>query len=173
MSFAEETLFWLVPCAADEARFSRVIKALAGPRDAAIFTPHMTLGAVRGAVPDLGDVLGTLSTLTLSPLEIDKTDAFTMSLFVRFQSSPQLLDARQQFERLSGFRLGRAFDPHISLMYGAPEERDALTVDASPLLSAPVVFDRLVAMHIPLPVETQADIRKWRHVAGYEIPSTD
>lgn len=170
MNAQHETLFWLIPSAEDEARFARVIEGLAAPREAAMFTPHLTLGAVRGEVPDLKQVLAALAGLTLSPLEIGETDVFTMSLFVRFQPTEALLTARAELERLPGFRPGRAFDPHISLCYGAPRATDAERDEIEALLATPVAFDQLVAMHIPLPVETQDDIRKWRETASFGIP---
>lgn len=170
MNAPDEVLFWLLPCPEDEARFASIIKALAAPRGAAVFKPHLTLGAVRGDMPDVAPVLTLLRGLTLTPLEIAETDAFTMSLFVRFHPSRQLLDGRQTLESMPGFRRGRDFDPHISLCYGPPPGRADHADDIDALLHRPVVFDRLAAMHIPLPVETQDDIRKWREIRRFEIP---
>ena len=170
MNAAEEVIFWLVPCPQDEARFSHLIEALAKPQGAAIFQPHLTLGAVRGEMPNVDPVVSALTGLQLSPLEIDETDKFTMSLFVRFQPSAKLMAGRAALESLPGFRPGRDFDPHISLCYGSPTGRDAFEEELQALLQRPIKFDRLVAMHVPLPVETQDDIRKWRQIASFAIP---
>ena len=171
MNAANELIIWIVPRAEDQARFGQVIEQLAVPRGAATFVPHITLGAVRGDLPDIRPVLETLAGLELSPSAFGETDAFTMSLFVRFDISAPLLEARRLLEAVPGFRRGRPFDPHISLMYGSPEERDARKANLDILLNEPVVFDRLVVMQIPLPVATQEDIRKWREIDCFEIPS--
>jgi len=165
----EETIFWLVPCAADAARFQAIIDALAANQGGPSFKPHMTLGAVRGSTPQVERVVKALTGVTLAPKEIDQTDLFTMSLFVRFHSSPALNAGRDALESVPGFRTGRAFDPHLSLCYGQPALRNAMTAEIQALLDKPVRFDRLVAMHIPLPVETHDDVRKWREVASHSI----
>ena len=67
MNAPDEFLFWLLPRPEDEARFASIIKALAAPRGAAVFKPHLTLGAVRGDMPDVAPVLTLLRGLTLTP----------------------------------------------------------------------------------------------------------
>lgn len=170
MNATDEVIFWLVPCPQDAARFSHLIEALAKPRGAAIFQPHLTLGAVRGGMPDVSPIVSALTGLELLPLEIAETDSFTMSLFVRFRPSAKLMAGRTALENLPGFRPGRDFDPHISLCYGAPTTRDVFEDQLQALLQRPIVFNQLVAMHVPLPVETQDDIRKWRQITSFTIP---
>lgn len=169
MTQRAETLYWLVPCAADATRFQSVIDAIAADQNAPSFSPHLTLGAVRGDPPRIDRVLDALAGLTLEPKEIDQTDQFTMSLFIRFRTSPALMAGRQALESVPGFRLGRTFDPHLSLCYGSPVDRVSMDNEIAALLDHPVRFDRLVAMHIPLPVETHDDVRKWREVASHSI----
>lgn len=169
MTQPEETIFWLVPCTADAARFQAIIDALAADQVAPSFKPHLTLGAVRGSAPRVERVVKALAGVTLAPKEIDQTDLFTMSLFVRLHSSPALSAGRNALESVPGFRFGRAFDPHLSLCYGPPVHRTSTTAEIKSLLDKPVRFDRLVAMHIPLPVETHDDVRKWREVASHSI----
>ncbi len=169
MTQRAETLYWLVPCAADVARFQAIIDALAAEQGAPSFTPHLTLGAVRSSEPQVERVVKALAGVMLAPKEIDQTDLFTMSLFVRFHSSAALIAGRNALESVPGFRFGRAFDPHLSLCYGPPALRTAMTAEIEALLDKPVRFDRLVAMHIPLPVETHDDVRKWREIASHSI----
>lgn len=169
MTQSEETIFWLVPCAADAARFQAIIDVLAADQEAPAFKPHMTLGAVRSTSPQIERVVKVLAGVTLTPKEIDQTDLFTMSLFVRFHTSPALTAGRNVLESVPGFRIGRAFDPHLSLCYGPSTLRKSMRAEIEALLDKPVRFDRLVTMHIPLPVETHDDVRKWREVATHSI----
>ena len=169
MSAAEETLFWCVPAADEAARFRAVIDLLGAAQNAAPFQPHLTLGAVRGPVPDVRTVCDALAGLRLTPIEIAETDLFTKSLFVRFEASPALRAGRAALESLPGFRAGRTFDPHVSLCYGAPVNRGACDTEINALLDHPVRFDRLVAMRIPLPVETYDDIRQWTPLGAHDI----
>lgn len=173
MTAADETLFWCVPAADDAVRFQNVIDQLSAAQNAAPFQPHLTLGAVRGPVPDVQTVCDALTGLRLAPIEIGKTDLFTMSLFVRFEASPALRAGRAALEALSGFRAGRVFDPHISLCYGAPINRESSEMEIAALLDHPVRFDRLVAMRIPLPVETYDDIRQWTTLGAYDFSGRD
>ena len=115
-------------------------------------------------------MLQLLCGLELRPTEVAETASFTMSLFVRFDPTEQLLGARSALEACPGFRTSRDFDPHISLCYGAPSDRDALQDEIDALLEQPVLFDRLVATDISLPVETYDDIKLWKRRAVYQIP---
>lgn len=170
MSERDETNYWLLPCAEDARSFKAVIDGLAAQQGGPSFRPHMTLGAVRGSPGALDSVIQALAGLTLQPTEIDQTDRFTMSLFVRFELSDALKTGRAALEAHPDFRPGRLFDPHISLCYGKPVQRELFEKDISALLSHPVRFDRLVAMHIPLPVATYDDIRKWREIETFNLP---
>tara|TARA_R110002051_G_scaffold76014_1_gene138943 strand:+ start:222 stop:716 length:495 start_codon:yes stop_codon:yes gene_type:complete len=161
--------YWCTPCAEDAARYRAVIKALALAQGAPAYQAHLTLGTLERAASDLSEVVAALRGLVLEPAGIGETDVFTKSLFVRFEASDTLLAARRQLETLQGFRPGRAFDPHISLCYGAPPEGSAARRDVQDLLSKPVRFDRLIAVNITLPIETYADVMAWTVAETFEI----
>ena len=161
--------YWCTPCAEDAARYTSVIKALALAQGAPTYQAHLTLGTLERAASDLSEVTAALRGLVLEPTGISETDIFTKSLFVQFEASTPLVAARSQLEKLPGFRPGRAFDPHISLCYGAPPEGSAAQRDVQDLLSAPVRFDRLVAVNITLPIESYADVMAWSVEGTYEI----
>ena len=158
--------YWCLPCEADAARYAAIIDALALAQGAAAFAPHLTLATFSSPGDDFTDILAALQGLVLEPLEIDGTEVFTTSLFVRFRASDALLAARRLMEALPGFRPGRAFDPHISLCYGPPPDLTPLRPALQALLARPVRFDRLTAMNITLPVETHADVAAWRMEAS-------
>lgn len=162
--------YWLVPSAGDAVRFQSVINALAEQQGAPRFRPHLSFGSFADEEPDLSDVLKILTELELQPKEIDASPSFTMSLFVRFEPSDQLLRARRAVEACPGFRTSRTFDPHISLCYGAPVDKAPLQEEMKALLRGPVRFDQLIATDITLPVETYADIRLWKQRTVHPIP---
>lgn len=171
MSKREQIIaYWLVPSADHTARFQSVVDKLAEQQDAPRFHPHLSFGSFAETEPDLTEVIGILRGLELRPVEIAQSPSFTMSLFVRFEPSEQLLQARSTLKAIPGFRTSRDFDPHISLCYGAPINRDALQDEINALLDQPVRFDRLVATEISLPVENYDDIKLWKQRAVHQIP---
>jgi hypothetical protein len=171
MSDQQEIIaYWLVPADQDAARFQAVVDALADQQGAPRFRAHLSFGSVVGEEPELGVVLKQLRGLTLNPVEIAQSPSFTMSLFVRFAPTEQLLTARTLMASSPGFQSSRDFDPHISLAYGTPKDLDALQPEVDALLKSPVRFDRLIATSIWLPVETYADIARWKQRSEYQIP---
>ena len=173
MSKREEIIaYWLVPSAEHTARFQNVVDTLADQQGAPRFHPHLSFGSFTDTEPDLDEVLQRLSDLELSPTEVAQSPSFTMSLFVRFEPTEQLLRARTALEARPGFRASRDFDPHISLCYGTPRNRVALQAEIQGLLDQPVQFDRLIATHITLSVESYADIELWRERTVHQIPKS-
>lgn len=174
MSEREEIIaYWLVPAPAQSAQFQTVVDKLANQQDAPRFHPHLSFGSFVGKEPDLTELIGLLRGLTLRPMEVAQSSSFTMSLFVRFEPSEQLLRARLALEAFPGFRTSRDFDPHISLCYGAPIEPAELQDEINALLHQPVSFDRLIATDITLPVENYDDIALWKQRSVHEIPESD
>ena len=121
----EINAYWLVPSDQDATRFQAVVDALADQQGAPRFRAHLSFGSVVGEEPELSGVLEQLSGLTLNPIEIAQTLSFTMSLFVRFAPTEELLAARTLLASSPGFQASRDFDPHISLAYGTPEDLEA------------------------------------------------
>jgi len=164
--------YWLVPAPEQSERFQNVVDKLADQQGAPRFHPHLSFGSIAGEEPDLTAVIGLLHGLELRPTEVAKSPSFTMSFFVRFEPSEQLLRARSALETLPGFRTSRDFDPHISLCYGAPIEPVALQDEINALLRQPVLFDRLVATDITLPVQIYEDIALWKRRSVHQIPGS-
>ena len=174
MSKREEIIsYWLVPATAHISRFQTVINQLADQQNAPRFQPHLSFGSFAESEPELDEVLELLRGLELRPVEIAQSPSFTMSLFVRFEPTEQLLRARSAIESYSGFRTSRNFDPHISLCYGAPKDREAIDAEIETLLDRPIRFDRLVATDITLPVTTYDDIRLWKQRSVYPISGSN
>lgn len=174
MSKREEIIaYWLVPAPDHAARFQHVVDRLADQQGAPRFHPHLSFGSFGDKEPDLSEVLQLLGGLELRPTEVAHSPSFTMSLFVRFEPTEQLLRARSALEACPGFRTSRDFDPHISLCYGAPKDRAAQDEEIQALLDQPVFFDRLVATDISIPVESYADIKLWKQRAVHQIPGSN
>jgi 2'-5' RNA ligase len=159
--------YWCLPCAEDAARYAEIIAALAAAQGAPVFEAHLTLATLDQPADDLCDVLRALRGLTLTPLGLDGTPVFTTSLFIRFAPTGALLEARRLMAAMPGFRESRPFDPHVSLCYGPPPERASLGSAIHDLLTRPVRFDRLAAVEVTLPVETYADVARWRMAEIY------
>ncbi len=167
MSSTRRLSYWVVPCADDTARFFDVVSRLARVRNAPVFSPHMSLISIEGEQPDLSSCLDLLRGLEVQPVEIGMTDAFTMSLFVRMEPHPALLEAREFLLNQPRAKSSRDFDPHLSLCYGAPPEGAADWDQVRALLDQPVRFDALRSVVIPPIVETDEDVRRWREVQTF------
>ena len=161
--------YWVVPCAEDGAAFQSVIEALARAQNGAVFQPHISLGSLMARDPDIGDVTTCLKGLTLTPSELGRSDVFTQSLFVNFEPDDKLQRARACPESRATFRSSRAFEPHISLCYGAPVNEAAFAPSIEALLKKPVRFDCVQVVEIGLPVETYDQVRAWSPLATHEL----
>jgi len=164
--------YWLLPCKPDAARYKQTIERLTSETGGQEFKPHITLGTLHAAEPDLTSTLTTLKAMTLRPTEIGATAVFTTSLFVRFSPTRDLLNARAEFERLPGFRQGRMFDPHISLHYGPPPKGSMRWPEVRALLDRPVLFDRLVAVAIELPITRAEHLETWVELETLELSTS-
>lgn len=161
--------YWCVPADAGAADFAAIISGLARTQGAPVFQPHLTLATFTHAAGDRSGVIAALRNLVLQPVELGRTDVFTTSLFVRFEASRALLDARRLMEAMHGFRGGRPFDPHVSLCYGPPPDLDPWQSRLQAILERPLRFDRLVAMDVTLPVTTYADVAAWKPVGTFAL----
>ncbi|MHA7900162.1 MAG: hypothetical protein ACX94B_09880 [Henriciella sp.] len=154
--------YWLMPSRESAAPYEQVIAGLAMQQGVAAFAPHLTLGTLRSASAQVHSMLRRMQAVKLEPDTIDGSAAFTMSLFVRFRPSESLQPMRTVIETSSDFRSGRPFDPHISLCYGAPPIGARASQSVTALLNASVMFDRIIAMSVELPITCHADLEAWR-----------
>ncbi|MCR9269886.1 MAG: 2'-5' RNA ligase family protein [Hyphomonadaceae bacterium] len=163
--------YWLVPSRESAAPFEQVIAGLTTQQGVAAFAPHLTLGTLTVASTDAAMMLRQMQELALEPVSIDGTEAFTTSLFVRFRPSKALQRMRAVIETSPAFRRGRDFDPHISLCYGAAPIGARASQKVKDLLSAPVIFDHIVAMSVELPITCHADLHVWRPLETFFLGS--
>lgn len=162
MSRDSVSSIWLVPCAEDTARLKSVVDDIAAAQNGVSFQPHLTLGSLETQTPHLARIHEAAQALSLNPIEIDGTSVFTTSLFIRFETSPELARLRSSLEQDQAFRASRAFDPHLSLCYGPPPKPFDDHARYASLLTRPIWFDQLWAMEIELPVSSHDDVASWR-----------
>ncbi len=169
MSRARVVSYWLMPTPADTERFRAVIDRLTDETGTISFAPHLTLGSAYDQIDDLSSILSTTGSFALDPLDIDGTDAFTASLFIRFHATQAILALRAKFETMEKFRPGRDFDPHISLHYGEPPEGAASRSMVRNLLDQAVTFDRLRAVSVELPITQSEDLKSWQVLDEFSL----
>ncbi len=119
---------WIVPPEPVFSKFSKLIDSLAMEVGTNRFVPHVTL--VGGIRLKSAAVLGLVRSLSkelrpyvVSLEQVDYSDEFFRSLFVRVECTP---DVKHAYDRASGAlataRPGR-YEPHLSLMYGRVSSR--------------------------------------------------
>ena len=161
-------VYWLLPAAPARDFFRETIRRLAAKYDASLFEPHLTL-AVGPDFP--GEVNRTLAGLASGSVELRAVDVaftskFTKTLFVRFESSPPLLQLRDSL----GAEGDETFDPHVSLLYKKlPAEQQARLAAEIQLPFPAVIFDTVAATRCRLPVATGADVALWESIASRRL----
>lgn len=161
--------YWLLPAAPFQKFFRETIQRLAAKYDAPVFEPHLTLAVGADSPDEAEEKLAQLpqGQIELRARAVTWTSKFTKTLFVRFDSSPRLLQLRIS---LSGNEVD--FDPHLSLLYKRIPEKEQERLAAGIHLSfASVTFDTVVATRCRLPVETAADVAVWKSVAARRLIS--
>jgi putative hydrolase of the HAD superfamily len=142
------------------------IARLAARYDAPIFEPHLTLAIGPDSATEAHRIL---TGITAGPIELRTAGVhfeatFTKALFIRFDSSPDLVRLRNSLgtER----RDDQSFDPHVSLLYKMiTAEEQAQLAAAVRLPFETVRFDAVKIVRCRLPVTTSAAVTSWEVVA--------
>ena len=119
---------WLVPTGSVYDRLASVLADLSaryrGPR----FDPHLTLlGRLEGEQESLVALAKQLAH-ALQPFEVRLKEPsyeaqYFRCLFLPAEPSPSLLDVHRRAKQIFAPQSTRAFDPHVSLLYGLYPER--------------------------------------------------
>ncbi len=160
--------YWLLPAAPARDFFRETIQRLGFENDAPIFEPHLTfaVGSDSGheAARELAKLPGGL--VKLRVIGVGWTSRFTRSLFVRFESSPHLLQLRSSL----GANEQHDFDPHLSLLYKKiPEEEQLRLATEIQLPFTQVSFDTVAATRCRMPVNGPDDVAVWKTVAARRL----
>jgi len=163
------TSLWLMPEGALREELSALIRTLAARLGTVPFPPHVTLlPGIPGPEADVLDgaraLAADLDALPVRPLGVDALEQHFRCLFVRVDSS-ELQDAHDRAARRFGRAPDPAFDPHLSLVYGAldADARAELVGELESRVPAPFVARRL---HV---WRTEGAVREWGERAAFDL----
>ena len=119
---------WLVPTGTVYDRLAGVIADLSARYGGPAFDPHLTLlGRLEGEQESLVALTKQLAR-ALHPFELRLKEPgyephYFRCLFLPAEPSPSLLDVHRRAKQIFAPQSTRAFDPHVSLLYGLYPER--------------------------------------------------
>jgi 2'-5' RNA ligase len=163
---------WLMPEGDDREGLATLIDRLAARLGTAAFAPHVTLlpglSGPEAEVLDRAHVIAAeLRPLPLAFSGIDGTEAPFRCLFFRVVASTALWEAHALAARLFGREPEEAFDPHLSLVYGALDARLRAELRRELHLEAPPPFD---GRHLHV-WRTEGSVDEWCELAAVELGS--
>jgi 2'-5' RNA ligase len=162
--------YWLLPAPPAREFLRETIGRLARECGAPVFEPHLTLAIGSDSA---AEAHRSLTGITSGPIELHVTGIhfeakFTRTLFIRFDSSPDLERLRNSLglER----RDDQPFDPHVSLLYMAmTAEKQSQLAAAVKLPFETARFGAVEVVRSRLPVTTSADVTGWEVVASRRL----
>jgi hypothetical protein len=166
--------YWLVPAERAGNFFASTIAELAARLDAPVFEPHLTVYASRKGKEDpkevLSSALANCGPFRLSVRDIQCSDEFTKTVFVRFEASAQLSRLSRALQHASALPDEYQLNPHLSLIYKemTPETR----VEVAASIQVPfteVLFDSAKAVVCPTPIQSREDVEAWRVLATQRL----
>src|SRR5437868_6811182 len=160
--------YWSMPASAAREFFDTIIRQLARRFDGPLFEPHLTLFVAPEGCRAPREVLGEIPSpdLVLAARQIDWSEKFTETLFVRFERNQTLLDLVEVIRKLSGASEQYQIDPHLSLIYKKlPAETKRALAEEIHLPFLEVRFKSIRAMYCKSPTKTAEDVREWRFLA--------
>jgi 2'-5' RNA ligase len=154
--------YWLLPAKPQRDLFCDVIRILRRSFNAPTFEPHLTLFVSSKGHESPKKVLQQIRArpIRLRVRGVAYSPKFTKTLFVRFKSGSQLRKLTADLGRKA------AIDPHVSLLYKKiPQSAKKQLAAVIKLPFRNAVFDTIAAVRLKLPVQTGADVRKWKIIA--------
>jgi len=154
-----------MPAGAAREFFDRIISELAMRFDAPVFEPHLTLFVTPEGSHAPRKVLCEVPSpdLRLVVREIDSSENFTKTLFVRFDPNQMLLDLVEAIRKSSGGSKEYEIDPHLSLVYKTlPAKTKSALTEQLQLPFSEVPFEGIRAMRCKSPTKTADDVREWK-----------
>ena len=110
--------YWLTLARPERDLFGEIIRILAEELDAVPFEPHLSI-CVSSDTAAARDVIKQMSSsrIRLRIKGVSFSDAFTKTLFVRFERNAALDDLNARMRRAAKVSKGILRDPHVSLLY--------------------------------------------------------
>jgi hypothetical protein len=173
----ERVSYWLIPAEPDGEHFLEIICEMAGWfHETPVFNPHVTVYS--GPLDPRDDVETILAAaavgiaeVTLRARGIGRSEEFTKSLFVEFESSSVVTQISDRLKNGSATPADYKLGPHLSLIYArlSNEMKDQLTRGLS--LPPTVRFDALQAVRTGPVTESKSDVEAWRVLATRRLHS--
>ena len=163
--------YWLTLAQPERDLFAEIIRILAEELDAVPFEPHLSIcvssdtAAARDVVKQMAS-----SRIRLRIKGISFSDAFTKTLFVRFERNPALDDLNARMRRAAKVSKGILRDPHVSLLYKTmPRSAKKELATTIRLPFEEVTFDSIKAIKCSSPMEVPADVKSWRTIVTKKL----
>jgi Cyclic phosphodiesterase-like protein len=168
--------YWLIPAEPMHRFLAATIAELAVRFDAPLFEPHLTIYATRMEDDDpaevLTRVLSNCNSFPLSVCDIQDSDEFVRTLFLRFEPSPKLAKLSRKLQQASALHDEYELNPHLSLIYGALPRSVRMEMAASVSVPfADVLFDSVKAVSGPAQVGSRQDVERWLVEAEQRLAS--
>ena len=155
--------YWLIPVEEDGDVLQTIIDDLAARFEAPSFPAHLTLFAGPSFSNEkprrvLDSLTPDLVPKDLAVTCLEFSDRYTMTLFLRCQTVPQLISLHQTI-RTNAPPCNYCLDPHLSLLYAdlPLSAKKSLADELNPPLKE-IRFDRIRAVSHPSLIETHKDI---------------
>lgn len=166
--------YWLLPAGPPREFLRGTIRRLAAQCDAPLFEPHLTLAIRSDSTEKAHRVLAAIASdpIELRVAGIHFEAKFTRTLFIRFDSSPELDRLRNSLgrEQLDD----QPFDPHVSLLYQRmTADRQSQLAVAVKLPFQTTRFDAIEVVRCRLPVVIPADVASWEVIASRSLGRSD
>jgi 2'-5' RNA ligase len=162
--------YWLIPAEPARSFFASTIAELASRFDAPTFEPHVTIyaGEKGDDIPPqvLSHALTGCKPFRLLARDLQYSDEFTKTMFVRFEPSPALSHLSRALQQASARHDEYELNPHLSLIYKKMTLAAKIeVVDSVKLPFADVLFDSANAIISPPRVESRQEVEAWRIAA--------
>jgi hypothetical protein len=166
--------YWLMPAEPARSFFASRIAELAARFDAPLFEPHVTIYASAQGDENADEVLtraldGTRP-IRLSVRDIQYSDEFTQTVFVRFEPNPALSHLCRALQEASALPDEYQLNPHLSLIYKRMALSAKIGVASSVRLPfGDVLFDSAKAIISPARVDSREEVEAWRVAAAQRL----
>ena len=159
--------YWLTLARPERDMFVELIRILAAELDGVAFEPHLSICVA----PNTKTVRDALKQVSVSPIHlrikgVSFSNAFTKTLFVRFERNAALDELNTKLRCAAKVSKEVLRDPHVSLLYKRlPMAAKKELVSTLRLPFKEVTFNAIKAVRCQAPMTTPADVNSWRTVA--------
>jgi 2'-5' RNA ligase len=165
-----EYSLWLMPTGAVDKKFSQLISQLAEQNSSPNFPPHVTLvGSIESyeeeTIIKTQEVAKLIHPYTIKLMNVDYTDYYYRSLFVRVEPTGDVLEAYQKVKEIFPSPQEIGYMPHFSLLYGnfSPEIKEQIKKKIGDRFTDEFEVNSL---HLYL---THGDVSKWHKIRDFPL----